>query len=117
MLSCPVCGSTRIEKSMMTPRVNSSGVSESERHEKPERVDLTQPGSSAEQALAALRVMIEKNSEYVGRQFVSEARAISVGNAPERSITGEANLREATELIEDGIFVVPLPWRNPRDTN
>ena len=42
--------------------------------------------------------------------FAAEARAIHAGEAPERSIYGEARADEAKKLIEDGVPVAPLPF-------
>jgi hypothetical protein len=53
----------------------------------------------------------------VGEDFASEARAMHLGDAPERSIYGEAKPDEAKALIEDGIPVAPLPFMPNRKTN
>ena len=50
--------------------------------------------------------------ENVGRNFAKIAREIHEGDAPERSIIGEATPKETLELIEDEIPVTPLPWFN-----
>ncbi len=110
-ISCTVCGSPTIEKTLMSPSVRSGQNAEAEPG------SLTAPSSVAEQALAAMRRAIEENSEYVGLNFAAEARAIHDGNAPERSIYGEARADEAKKLIEDGVPVAPLPFLSPRKTN
>ncbi|WP_114284958.1 DUF1178 family protein [Candidatus Halocynthiibacter alkanivorans] len=78
---------------------------------------LSAPGGEIEAALQELRRKVEKNSEYVGKGFASEARAMHLGEAPERAIFGEARVEEARELIEDGIAVVPLPFLPGRKSN
>jgi hypothetical protein len=78
---------------------------------------LSAPGSEIEAALQQLRRKVEENSEYVGKGFASEARAMHLGEAPERAIFGEARADEARELIEDGIAVVPLPFLPGRNSN
>ena len=78
---------------------------------------LTAPASPAEAALRELKRKIQEHSEYVGRDFAAEARAIHEGAAPERSIYGEANAEEARQLIEDGVPVAPLPFTPTRKTN
>jgi hypothetical protein len=40
-----------------------------------------------------------------------------LGDVPERSIYGEAKPDEARALIEDGVPVMPLPFRPTRKTN
>ena len=81
------------------------------------RPRLGTPQSELEAALAALRRQVEENSEYVGMNFATEARAIHEGASPERAIYGEAKPEEAKRLIEDGIPVAPLPFRPARKSN
>jgi hypothetical protein len=78
---------------------------------------LAAPGTDVEAALAALRRQIEANSDYVGLNFAAEARRIHAGDAPERSIYGEARADDARALIEDGVPVAPLPFVPGRKTN
>ena len=68
-------------------------------------------------AFAALRRQIEANSEYVGMNFVTEARRIHAGDAPGRAIHGEAKPEEARQMIEDGLPVAPLPFLPARKVN
>ena len=68
-------------------------------------------------ALAELRNRVESQSEYVGTRFAHEARAMHLGEAPERSIYGEATATEAKSLVEDGVPVMPLPFMPTRKTN
>ena len=78
---------------------------------------LSAPASGVEAALAEMRRKIEENSDYVGLNFAAEARAIHEGDAPARSIYGEAKAEEARQLIEDGVPVAPLPFLPARKTN
>ena len=107
-LSCPDCGSTKISKALMAPAVvqsrKNAGPSPAERED---RAAL----------LAEMRRQIEANSDYVGQEFVSEARKMHLGEVEERSIYGEANLEEAKELLEEGIPVLPLPFLPARKVN
>ncbi|MEM9524320.1 MAG: DUF1178 family protein [Pseudomonadota bacterium] len=115
-ISCPICGSDRIEKSVMAPRLASS---KPEKHEQegPAHGPLGAPASPAERMIAELRKKITENSEYVGTRFADEARRIHQGDAAERSIYGEARPDEARRLIEDGVPVAPLPFMTGRRTN
>jgi hypothetical protein len=113
-VSCPVCGSTTVEKGLMAPAVRVSDTGEMAAV--PDR-PLAAPGTDVEAALAALRRQIEANSDYVGLNFAAEARRIHVGDAPERSIYGEARADDARALIEDGVPVAPLPFVPGRKTN
>ena len=93
----------------MAPRVVTSREKSAEKpSEKP--TPLSSPASTAEQALVALKKRIDEHSEYVGNNFVREARDIHDGLAPERLIHGEARPEEARKLLEDGVPVAPLPF-------
>lgn len=75
------------------------------------------PDQDAEHALKKMRDHVEQNSDYVGADFASEARKMKEGEAPSRSIYGEAKLDEAKALIEEGIPVLPLPFTARRKLN
>lgn len=112
MVSCAICGSPKVEKSVMAPRVRTARDAA-----EPPVPTLSEPAHPAEQALAELRRKVEQNSDYVGMNFATEARAMHDGDAPARSIYGEAKMEEARSLIEDGIPVMPLPFRPGRKNN
>ena len=103
MVSCAVCGNTDVEKAIMAPQVTTKSIAEP---------SLSQPASVAEQAFTELRKNIEASSEDVGDKFVEEARKIHTGDAPERTIIGQAKVQDAKKLIDEGIPVAPLPWGN-----
>lgn len=111
-LSCVTCGSSQVEKAVMTPRV---ATSKARRPEAP-----TSDGSvpqKVEAALSKMRDDVEKNADYVGRDFASTARDMHLGEVPEKPIWGEANAKEAKALIEDGVPVAPLPFIPRRKVN
>ncbi len=126
MVACAVCGDTNVEKAMMAPRVRPARSAAAKPQETTPAPDpeaastpgpLSQPASPAEQALKELRDHVEANSDYVGKDFASEARAMHDGDSPERPIYGEAKIEEAKALIEDGVPVAPLPFNIGRKTN
>ena len=112
MVSCAVCGSTKVSKAIMAPRVRTTKGKEA-----PADPKLQTEKSAAEQAIAEMRAQVEQNSEYVGTNFATEARSMHLGDAPERAIYGEAKPEEAKSLIEDGIPVAPLPFMPTRKSN
>jgi hypothetical protein len=59
--------------------------------------------------MTGLRKHVMENAEDVGPKFPEEARKIHYGEIEERPIYGEATLKEAKELIEEGVDVAPLP--------
>ncbi|MGC0222806.1 DUF1178 family protein [Pseudooceanicola nitratireducens] len=125
-VSCAICGSPRVEKAMMAPRVSTRDTATA--HDQGDDQDrdrpkpaaerpLSAPASAAEQALADLRRRIEAESDYVGDRFVEEARRIHDGDSDARAIHGEARLEDARQLIEDGIPVTPLSFLTNRKAN
>ena len=105
-VGCPECGSTEVAKSLMSPSVSPARRKAPAASPGP----LSKPRDPREAALAEIKKHIEKNSEYVGMNFAAEARKIHDGDAPERSIYGEAKVEEAKKLLEDGVPVAPLPF-------
>ncbi len=83
----------------------------------PTQPNLSEPETDIEKAMAALRAQVEANSDYVGMNFVTEARKMHEGTAPERAIYGEAKPEDAKKLIEDGVPVAPLPFMPRRKAN
>jgi len=109
MVSCNICGSTKVQKAIMAPRVSTGKAAETN--------PLMAPDDHTARAIQEMRKKIEANSDYVGKNFAAEARKMHLGDAPERSIYGEAKPEEAKSLIEDGINVVPLPFMPNLKTN
>jgi len=103
MVTCTSCGSVKVSKSIMAPAVSTSS-------------EITAP-KPTENAIAALRDRVEATSDYVGKGFVKEARDMHDGVAPERPIYGEANLKDAKKLVDDGIPIIPLPFMPRKKTN
>ncbi|NGM46490.1 DUF1178 family protein [Rhodobacter sp. SGA-6-6] len=116
-LACPVCGDTAVEKGLMAPSVTPARKAEAAQAVAAGKPGLTAPASELEEALAEIRRRVEANSEYVGMNFVAEARAMHEGEAPERSIYGEARPEEARKLLEEGVPVAPLPFLPSRKAN
>ena len=123
MISCVICGGTQVEKAIMTPRVRparkavSSDPAPQDQTSQPVAGSLSPPASELEKAVSELRKQVEANADYVGDDFVSQARAMHSGETPTRSIYGEAKVEDAKALIEEGVSVAPLPFRPNRKTN
>ena len=104
LIACPLCGDAEIAKAVMAPAVavkgNRSGV----------RAAAAEPGSPHAALLAAQRRM-EAESDYVGDAFAVQARVRHDDGGTARPIYGEATSEEARALIDDGIPVLPLPFR------
>jgi len=129
MVACAVCGATDVEKAVMAPSVRASRSRATE----PDHADgpadtsagplsgslpgpLSGPANQA-RMLAEIRRHDEETSEYVGLNFVREARDMHDGLTPGRAIHGEARPEDARKLIEEGVPVTPLPFVPGRKTN
>ncbi len=114
LLSCPICGSEKISKALMTPRIGRSSARETFEADKTGTNDP--PPAPDPQAVAMRNVMIElrrriqDNCDYVGPGFAEEARRIHYGETDPHSIYGEATREEAKSLVEEGIDVNAVPW-------
>ncbi len=119
LVACPYCGSADVAKAVMAPRIGRKGNQQSANA--PARVEQeapvavsNRPEMPAEMQAAIAEIakmqskMLEK-SEWVGRQFAEEARAIHYGESGARSIHGEATQDEAQALHDEGVSVAPLP--------
>lgn len=123
-LSCAVCGMPEVEKTLMTPRVAPKGRAEDtpkvDSKEAPQDKGKTPAQSSGRdvavndpkaEAIAEMRRNVEENATYVGGDFAKKAREMHEGTSPEASIYGEASGAEARKLIEEGVPVIPLPFK------
>ena len=120
LLNCPVCGEKKVSKALMAPAVQSSKNKEKER--KSNKVDLENLNKdkeiasiapNSEQVRIALKMIksyVEKNCENVGDNFAQEARSIHYDNKTSKGIYGKASSAETSELLEEGIDVITLPW-------
>jgi len=102
---CPVCGSAKVKKGVMAPRINSGVAAEADRQQ------AASPGAAEVMGmLRDLRAHIEKHAENVGENLPEEARRIHYGEAKERPIYGQASADDRAELADEGIDVVAIPW-------
>jgi len=108
LVECPVCGSHKVAKALMTPGV----PAKSNRSSEPVPA-LHAPLDPKVQAMVEmvrkLRAHVEDNADYVGDKFAESARRIHYGEEEQRGIYGEATIDEARELHEEGVEVLPLP--------
>jgi len=111
LLTCPVCNSAAISKSLMAPSVSTARKKE---EKQAVAMDIAQKRVMAKirEAVAAIKA----NAEDVGEKFPEEARKIHYGEADARGIIGQASFADVRELIEEGIEVAPLPAL-PEDAN
>jgi hypothetical protein len=123
LVTCPVCGSAKVEKAIMAPRL-SGKARPIEPPAPPQPSAGTAPASAAPQTpvammspqeqelrqkLKELREHLTQNADYVGTGFPEQARKMHYGEIERRSIYGEASPDDAKELFEEGIEFHPLP--------
>ena len=138
LVTCPHCGSGEVGKALQAPRLARKGNQRSEsrtpsrEQAPPEQREATPPSAPQPRAsagksavaggalppeaieaftrLARAQAEALKSSRNVGKDFVETARAMHYGEREAEAIHGEASLRDAHELIEEGVSVVPLPF-------
>jgi len=121
LVTCPFCGSAKVEKRIMAPSVARKDktpvaaapegrlVSTAPAATPQPMTLLSEPERELRAMVKALREHVVKNADYVGTGFADEARKMHYGEVEHRSIYGEANAADAKSLIEEGIEVHPLP--------
>lgn len=114
-VSCPHCGSQSVTKALMAPAV--ACAAESANDSAPVSHVPAAETSDTVTRLRALRARVEATADYVGPAFATEARAMHLGDIPDRPIYGEARPAEARALLEDGVPVLPLPFLHMRKAN
>jgi len=110
-LTCPVCNSTAISKSLMAPSVSTARKKEA-KQELAMNMARHEVMAKLKEAVAGIRA----SSEDVGEKFPEEARKIHYGEADARGIIGKASFDDVRELIDEGIDIAPLPTL-PEDGN
>jgi hypothetical protein len=132
LVACPVCGSAKVDKAIMAPRLARADIEEiapsapqpqsapASPPPSPAVPPMPVPGKSAvamtspqerelRQKLKELRDHVTKNAQYVGQRFPEEARKMHYGEIEHRSIYGEASPEDAKALHDEGIEFHPLP--------
>lgn len=117
LVSCPSCGSVKVERAIMAPRIVSKKGREAAAPAA--AAEVAAPSESTPLLMAQelelrtkikeLRDHIVKNADNVGERFPNEARKMHYGDIEHRPIYGEASPEEARSLIDEGVEVSPLP--------
>jgi len=124
LVACPQCGSVKVEKAIMAPRLATSKqrmMPEEKPAPAPPTANAAPTMDNAPVAMLSpqerelrgklkeLREHLTKNADNVGAKFPEEARKMHYGEIEHRSIYGEASPEEAKRLAEEGIEFHPLP--------
>ncbi|HEV2955884.1 MAG TPA: DUF1178 family protein [Xanthobacteraceae bacterium] len=117
LVTCPTCGSAKVEKAIMAPAL--SGGRDAAPATEPDKAPVaivSKEEVELRKKLKELRDHIVKSADYVGEKFPEEARRMHYGEIEHRSIYGEASAESAKSLAEEGIEFHPLP-RLPDERN
>jgi hypothetical protein len=126
LVTCPLCGSAKVEKAIMAPALSGTrkrvGMAAAEPASDAAPAAAPEPAtppapvamlSEQERVLRSklkeLRDHLVRNADYVGPKFPEEARRMHYGEIEHRSIYGEATPDDAKELHEEGIEFHSLP--------
>ncbi len=100
-VSCPECGSTEVEKSLMAPGV-------------PKKTESLGPREFFNQ-VRAYRSKVISETEDVGKGFPEQARRMHEGEVEHRPIRGNATPEQVKEMTDDGIPIAPIPPEPPAE--
>ena len=103
-LNCYYCSSIKIEKTLMAPSVVNT-------KKKDLHITKDKKYYKIKNKIKKYQKFIEKNFEYVGDNFSSEARSIHYNSKKKsKGIYGNATTKEIIELKDEGIETEVIPW-------
>ena len=103
LLDCIYCSSKKINKSIMAPMVSTKN--------KDEQVEfISNDFKNERNNLLKLRRYIEKNFDYVGKDFSKKVREVYYDKRNKKTIYGTATPEERKELSDEGIDILSIPW-------
>ena len=103
LLECIYCNSTKVNKSIMSPRVVNN------KENKSDFISIEDLRGKKE-ALKKLKKFVENNFEFVGDKFASQVREIYYDTSRKKNIYGTTTLEERKELSDEGIELISIPW-------
>ena len=106
LLECIFCSSKKINKSIMAPTILNS----KEKDYKTEIIN--QDFKNEKNKLLNLRKYIEKNFDYVGKDFGKKVREVYYDEKSKKAIYGTITPEEREELADEGIDLLSIPWVN-----
>ena len=106
LLECIYCSSKKINKSIMSPMISNS-------KDNYNQTDISNKELKAEKdQLLKLRNYIEKNFEFVGKNFSKKVREVYYDKKSKKAIYGTTTHEEREELADEGIELFSIPWVN-----
>ena len=103
-LNCIYCNSIRVEKTLMSPNIQSS-------KNKNNFLVNDDKSKNIKKRIKDYQKFIKQNFEYVGDNFSYKARSLHYKNKKNsKGIYGNASQKEIAELKEEGIDTDIIPW-------
>ena len=102
LLDCIYCSSKNIKKSIISPMITNVNKDN----------DINLLFKNEKKRLLEIRKYIEKNYEYVGKNFSKKVRDIYYDKKSNKTIYGTTTQKEREELAEEGIDLISIPWVN-----
>ena len=106
LLECIICSSKKINKSIMAPTILNSKKKDNQIH------IINKELKDKKNKLLNLRKYIEKNFDYVGKDFSKKVREVYYDKKSKKAIYGITTTEERDELVEEGIDLLSIPWIN-----
>ena len=104
LIECIFCHSKKVEKSIMAPSVTGSKMQNKQKQISSLEI------KNFKKDLLKLRKFVEKNFEFVERNFADKVREVYYDKNSKKNIYGNATTEEKEELKEEGIDLVNIPW-------
>jgi hypothetical protein len=119
LINCPRCGGCDVIKLLTAPSLNKLSNQDLGNNSEKVSANIPKTNQNFEQKidiknittlLRAIKKEIQKNSTYVGNEFVTQARSMKLGKIEEKPIHGHGSKEEIEGLRDEGIEVVNIPW-------
>ena len=117
LINCPICGSDKVEKLLTAPSLKTNKNKDSDVKDKQFKNSKNNEtflgnvdSNNVSTLLRTLKKEVQKNSTFVGNEFVSQVRSMKEGKIKEKPIHGHGTNKEIKELRDEGIDVVNIPW-------
>ena len=117
LINCPICGSDNVVKILATPsfKINTDKTTIDNDNQQKNPKDngnflANKNSDNISTLLRTIKKEVQKNSTFVGDEFVSQIRSMKKGKIKEKPIHGHGTNKEIQELRDEGIDVVNIPW-------
>jgi len=104
LLECIYCPSKKIKKSIMAPMLSVA------KKDKDNLKNIDKVFKNNKDNLIKIRNYIEKNFEFVGKNFSKKVREVYYDKENNKKIYGTTTSKERQDLAEEGIDLISIPW-------